>query len=568
MKNLFMWCVGGLLFGLLNSLTAQDDWNAVTLSDTVVSFGMVNAEETHSMELTITNNQSKPVQIISAVFEEDIFSTNLTPVEIAGYAQYSFNVYFNSKHNVNYTDFLRIELDQGMHPLIAEVSAQAVYSNSYYDAAQNKWGAELKSALHNTIKGHTEKSYSSLWDVLSDTDENPDNTNNVILLYTGWSKSKNDHGGDPGDWNREHVWAKSHGDFDNDPPAGTDAHHIRPSDVQTNSGRGNKDFDNGGTQHDRATGCYYDSDSWEARDAVKGDVARMMYYMVVRYEGEEGYDLELVDYTPSTVANDPLFGKQSTLYQWHQGDQVDDWERQRNDRIYTNWQGNRNPFIDYPQFAERMPGISGGDPITAAPEIAAAPVEVDLGKIGFNYTACYYIAVINTGGANLNVSSISSTNADFQVDKTSMNLSSESYEYVKVSFTSAETEDIYTTNILIESNDDDESLIEIPVTVEVSSMVSIIKENRPAFCYHLYPNYPNPFNSQTTISFSLASAGAVKLAVYNINGQLVQVILDNILMSGGAHKAIFDANSLPSGIYYYRLTAGKQSQSQKLVFLK
>ena len=77
-------------------------------------------------------------------------------------------------------------------------------------------------------------------------------------------------------------------DFGDSPPCGTDLHHMKPEDASVNSDRGNKDFDNGGVQHPEATGCYYDSDSWEPRDAVKGDVARMIFYMEVRYEGDNG----------------------------------------------------------------------------------------------------------------------------------------------------------------------------------------------------------------------------------------------------------------------------------------
>ena len=102
----------------------------------------------------------------------------------------------------------------------------------YYDAAQGKTGAQLKTALHNIIKNHKEFSYGDLWGILSASDEDPNNHNNVILIYTGISRAKSKHGGNTGDWNREHVWAKSHGGFGKTPPAGTDAHHIRPADVR------------------------------------------------------------------------------------------------------------------------------------------------------------------------------------------------------------------------------------------------------------------------------------------------------------------------------------------------
>ena len=226
----------------------------------------------------------------------------------------------------------------------------------YYDGTEGLSGEELKAALYDIIKDHIAHSYDALRDyILPDTDEDPDNSDNVILLYTGWSLPKDEFGGDPSDWNREHVWAKSHGDFGNDPPPGTDAHHIRPTDVSVNSARGNLDFDNGGTEYidgDGPTGCYHDEDSWEPRDAVKGDVARMIFYMEVRYEGENDEpDLEMVDYIPSSPNGEPYHGLKSTLLEWHLQDPVDDWEIQRNDKVYF-YQENRNPFIDHPEFVD------------------------------------------------------------------------------------------------------------------------------------------------------------------------------------------------------------------------
>ncbi len=224
----------------------------------------------------------------------------------------------------------------------------------YYDGTEGLTGDSLKTALNDIISGHIEFSYNALRDsILLDTDEDPDNPDNVILIYTGWSRAKDDFGGNPSDWNREHVWAKSHGDFGNLPPAGTDAHHIRPCDTSVNSARGNLDFDNGGTEYidgDGPTGCFYDEDSWEPREEVKGDVARMIFYMEVRYEGEDDEpDLEMVDYIPSSPNGEPYHALKSTLLQWHQQDSVDDWEILRNDKVYY-YQENRNPFIDHPEF--------------------------------------------------------------------------------------------------------------------------------------------------------------------------------------------------------------------------
>ncbi|MBB3053515.1 endonuclease I [Prauserella isguenensis] len=251
--------------------------------------------------------------------------------------------------------------------MLAPVPATADVPAGYYDAAQGLTGDELKSALNDIISDSTQLSYDDIWDALKASDEDPNNPNNVVLLYSGESRSKDANGGGSGDWNREHVWAKSHGDFGTSGP-GADAHHLRPTDVQVNSTRGNKDFDNGGSEVDGAPGNFTDDDSYEPRDEVKGDVARMIFYMAVRYEGEGGApDLELNDQVDN--GSQPLMGRSSVLLDWHAADPVSDVERTRNDVIYEQFQNNRNPFIDHPEWA----GELFGDGSTPAPDPEPEP---------------------------------------------------------------------------------------------------------------------------------------------------------------------------------------------------
>lgn len=229
--------------------------------------------------------------------------------------------------------------------------------NTYYANAIGKTGTELKSALNGIIRGHVQLTYSQVWDALGSTDEDPNNTDNVILLYSGRSVAKPYRAGQTNDldaWNREHVWAKSHGFPSSGQHGYTDIHHLRPADVSVNSSRGNKDFDVGGSEIGEAPGNFTDSDSFEPMDSVKGDVARMMFYMTVRYEGNDDSgtpDLELVNYTTSNGS--PTFGKVCQLLAWHNADPVSSWEVRRNDRAYAI-QENRNPFIDNPDWANTL----------------------------------------------------------------------------------------------------------------------------------------------------------------------------------------------------------------------
>lgn len=227
------------------------------------------------------------------------------------------------------------------------------YDSTYYKNAVGKTGTSLKSSLHTIISSQNKLSYSALWEALKVTDQDPANSNNVKLLYSGISRSKTLNGGDVGDWNREHVWAISHGDLTTSTGPGTDLHHIRPEDVQVNGIRGNKDFDNGGSSFTNSGGSLTDSNSFEPRDAVKGDVARMIFYMIVRYEGGDGWaDLEGND----SVSNgsNPYMGRLTVLKQWNDEDPPDAFEERRNQVIYDAYQKNRNPFIDHPEWVEAI----------------------------------------------------------------------------------------------------------------------------------------------------------------------------------------------------------------------
>ena len=227
--------------------------------------------------------------------------------------------------------------------------------SGYYSSASGLSGEALKSALHDIIDDHTTFSYTSTTDILRSIDEDPIDTNNVICFYTNWSYPKSAYPTGTNAWNKEHIWSRSHGDLGDSPPEGTDLFNLRPCDASVNSAKGNRDFDKGITEYidnSGPTGCYTDDYIWEPQDMFKGDVARTIFYMAVRYEGDNGeLDLEMVDYVNSAPNGEPYYGNMDTLMKWHEEDPVDSYEQRRNDSIYYNYQGNRNPFIDHPEYA-------------------------------------------------------------------------------------------------------------------------------------------------------------------------------------------------------------------------
>ncbi len=261
--------------------------------------------------------------------------------------------------------------------------AQTAPPLGYYDAAIGKTGTELKSALHNIIKNHTVLPYTStttdIWDALKVLDEDPLNPANVTLIYSGLSALKSDQStGTSGTWNREHLWPQSFGliALDANSRAKTDVFSLRAVNSSVNSSRGNKFYDFSVapiTPSAGAPGSTYDIDSWEPRDADKGQIARSLFYMAVRYDGTDPDvpDLELSD-TPDPATYH--FGKLSTILNWARNSPVANSERVRNQRIYADFQHNRNPFIDHPEFADLT--FAGATQFAAWKSVHFTPAEL------------------------------------------------------------------------------------------------------------------------------------------------------------------------------------------------
>lgn len=249
--------------------------------------------------------------------------------------------------------------------------------SEYYANLEKLDGEVLKKELHRRIKNHKRFKYDEVYSLLGIIDQDPYDTVNVVLLYTARSVSRKhkDWGGRydyklngytyQDSWNREHVWPKSFGFPNESDTAYTDLHHIRPADRTINTDRNNRSFDYGTIPYFDNDGkikteCFTSNDwTWEPPDFVKGDIARIIFYMAVRYEGYEKdgiivHDLEIVDEIIPKNSKDAKFGKLATLLEWHKHDPVDNWERRRNDIIYRKYQGNRNPFIDHPEFVDKI----------------------------------------------------------------------------------------------------------------------------------------------------------------------------------------------------------------------
>ena len=244
------------------------------------------------------------------------------------------------------------------------VSAQPA---NYYNSANGLTGNQLKVALHNIIKGHTSISYSQLWTAFWTTDNKgngvvwdmySDRPNGTppYTYYLGQDQCGN-YSGEGDCYNREHSWPSSW--FNDQSTPRTDLHHIFPVDGYVNNKRSNYAFGEVGSaswtsQNGSKLGTCktpgFSGTAFEPIDEYKGDFARAIMYMSVRYYTEDG------SWGSSDMTNksEILPWAINLLLRWNEQDPVSDKEKERNDAIYNDFQHNRNPFVDHPEYARMI----------------------------------------------------------------------------------------------------------------------------------------------------------------------------------------------------------------------
>ncbi|HMC01098.1 MAG TPA: endonuclease, partial [Flavobacteriaceae bacterium] len=248
------------------------------------------------------------------------------------------------------------------------ISYLSFSQQSYYDGIDfNQTGLDLKDDLATLIISTHTNTLSYGWDATQATDVNPSNASNVLLIY-GWENGSdmdctndlerdiNSNGGStdcsPMEYNREHVYAKSKATpaMDNSGP-GADGHHIRASDVQRNGQRDSKKFADGSGN----SGTVNSGENWYPGNDWKGDVARVIMYMYLRYDTQ---------CLPTNIGEGSSAGTPDDMIdlflEWNADDPPSTYEIQRNDyhenTSNTYAQGNRNPFIDNPALATAIWG--------------------------------------------------------------------------------------------------------------------------------------------------------------------------------------------------------------------
>ncbi len=360
------------------------------VAPTLTSSTPANAASNIAANANISLTFSEAVTLLSGWYTLSCNATGSHPVTVSG-GPTTFTLNPNADFGALETCTLTIvaanvrDQDGTVTPMASNRTISFTTTGAqtgYYAGVVTTSASGLRNSLHPVIDDHTKIPYTAsstdTWDVLALAEQDPLNSSKVLDIYKNASYTKAPGGNDF--YNREHTWPNSLG-FPADGAtnyAYTDLHMLMASDISYNSSRGNKPYDNCSAScteyptnsyngQGGGTGSYPGNSNWgnasvfQVWTKLKGNVARAMFYMDLRYEGgthggsgASEPDLRLTDtmsliVTTGSNASVAYLGRLSTLLQWHQQDPVDADEMLRNDLIQT-YQGNRNPFVDHPEW--------------------------------------------------------------------------------------------------------------------------------------------------------------------------------------------------------------------------
>lgn len=525
------------------------------LAQPLINFDTTLTNNTVAENFYVKNPTNKLMQISVVRTLTGKFFFNTPPFTINPFDSVLVTVYFRTNQNVTYRDFLIFENNALNRSIIYFAVGTGKYPDTLYRFTQGLYDEQLKTALRNfTTQGYVSLGYNTARDKMFEFIDDYNNDDTIECVYIGRKiKAANRTQAQNQGFNTEHTYPQSF--FNSNEPMLSDLFHLFPTDNYPNTIRSNYPFgivvsnitwDSAGSKLGKD---YEGSTVFEPRNVHKGNVARALFYFVVKYTNLGGF----------------MSGKQeSVLRQWNLLDTVDWKERLRNERIAT-FQKVRNPFIDHPELVDRIRSTYSTIPDVPRPKISASPFLITFDTLAVNDTASYYLSVMNYGKGNLNITSVSSNSPQFIVEAFPSVVAEGGLGMVKIKFKPTAINQTYIGNITVNNSD---STINIVVKGFSNSIINVHKiADKVPTQFALHQNYPNPFNSTTRILFDIPFASRIKVSLYDVMGKMIIGLIEGTY-EAGSYDFLFDASFLSTGVYFLRMTSGNYSTTKKIFYLK
>ena len=484
-------------FGILLFFIASVAQSQVTLSLSQLDFGDVLTTADKELAVNVTNSSSGPLVIDDVNLYNTDFTYSIPTATIATGATEKVRVTFSPKHNVVYNTELIFVLDDGSEHRI-DLVGNGRHEGTYYSSTFNKSYQELKDALKVKLAaGYINLGYSGARDKMYDDIDNV--AGKVTCVYTGRVATFNTRSGaNSNNFNCEHTWPQSL--YSQREPERADIHHLFPTDNPANGRRGSYPFGLvTGTPTWTVGGSKLRGSIFEPRDLQKGATARAMLYFVIRYQDYSNF----------------IDGQEAILKRWHLDYSPSASEIQRNEKIF-GYQKNRNPFVDHPEFIERINVIGGTDVKPIIYDATTAQRIVNFKYVDPSTERGVYI--INTGNQDMsNISSVRTRDGNVTVN--SIEPTANVGDAAKITLGFKDLPDgTYTDELTIDIDRQVGKVIAIPVTFTIGTLSAT-----KASCKKLKTNY-NPSTQQ--IILLDAPNNIVQVEIWDAAGR--QITLDDI----------------------------------------
>ncbi len=548
----------------------------VSVSVDSLFFPQMFTGSTDSFSVYIKNlsNQQSEAKINNI---KTVYSTSDTLISISPNDSNIVWIKYHPSQNVIDKDLIFITSDDSLVGSIIELSGSGKFGDSYDVTTFNKYDSELKTALTALVINHSSLGYNLARDkMFMEFDNQRVNgqgatQNTLECVYTGrlavGYTSRTVAQSPPYNFNTEHTWPQSN--FGEAEPMKSDLYHLFPTDITANGIRANYPF---GKAISNVTWQLGGSklglnnlgqQVFEPRDVHKGDVSRSMFYFITRYPVNYGSFF--------TQTQEIVFRE------WNKLDTVGVVESNRNNAIAL-LQLKRNPYIDHPEFVDRIYSFATNNVRPIFAELNLLPLKVEFDSTLVSTSSFNQIYIANSGSAQLNIDSITISDQRFTSNNNYTSIESYSFNKIQIEFNPDSIKNFSATltvysdggikNILLTGIGKDNS-------VNVGDDVSL------PIAFTLEQNYPNPFNPSTKIRYTIPTitsgsssraesrgeGSLVQLKIYDVLGNEVATFV-NEYKTAGNYEVNFNASNLSSGIYFYQLRSGNYLETKKMTLLK
>lgn len=545
-----------ILFFCCTIFTFETEAQGLTVNTGQLNFGTTNELSSTSRTVTITNTLSRTVNVTGIRFYNTYgapaFSVNNSSFSIAAGASYILTVWFSPRHNI-YHNSEMIILNDGLRGTVSvDLVGQGTYSNSYYSASQNLSEESLKTSL-KTITGNGYISYlygparDEMFMIIDNQRLNgqgaSQNTIESVYIgslavgYTSRTDAQTNFL-----FNTEHTFPQSL--FGSIEPMKSDLHHLFPTDDASNSMRADDPFGIVNNPTWTNGGSKSNGNTFEPRDVHKGKAARAMFYFVLRYENYSNF----------------LNAQESVLRTWHANFSPDAIEIRRNNDIYS-FQNNRNPFVDYPQFVERINSLST---FSSAPMVSSLDVIQDTiiyGSVSASTATDFRFILVNRGNTLVNLSQFNLSHSgilSFSGGGNDTTISPGESLGLNIRYFSTTTDSVRGW-LTFQTNVSGLSQVNVPIYVNDLLFTSVLELER-----NMFTLYPNPVATELNINFSEGSNGFSDLEIYSMSG----VLQKKYHVGSDSSKLKLDISDLPAGPYFIRSTMSNTGKLMNSRFIK